>query len=47
MEPGEKSLAVRLTLGSPAATLTEEQIEAAVATVVQQLQTDVQARLRA
>jgi phenylalanyl-tRNA synthetase beta chain len=47
MEPGEKSLAVRLTLGSPAATLTEEQIEAAVATVVQQLQIDVQARLRA
>jgi phenylalanyl-tRNA synthetase beta chain len=47
MEQGEKSLAVRLTLGSAAATLTEEQIEAAVAAVVQQLQTDVQARLRA
>jgi phenylalanyl-tRNA synthetase beta chain len=47
MEPGEKSLAVRLTLGSPAATLTEEQIESAVAAVVQQLQTDLHARLRA
>ncbi|MGA8513147.1 MAG: phenylalanine--tRNA ligase subunit beta, partial [Burkholderiaceae bacterium] len=47
MEPGEKSLAVRLTLGSPAATLTEEQIESAVAAVVQQMQTTLQARLRA
>ena len=42
----EKSLAVRLTLNSNEATLTEPQIEAAVAAVVQQLQTSLQARLR-
>jgi phenylalanyl-tRNA synthetase beta chain len=42
----EKSLAVRLTLNSDEATLTEMQIEAAVGAVVQQLQTDLQARLR-
>ena len=47
MESGEKSLAVRLTLGSAAATLTEEQIESAVAAVVAQLQADLGARLRA
>jgi phenylalanyl-tRNA synthetase beta chain len=47
MEQGEKSLAVRLTLASHAATLTDEQIEAAVAAVLAQLQTDVGARLRA
>jgi phenylalanyl-tRNA synthetase beta chain len=47
IDQGEKSLAVRLTLGSAAATLTEEQIESAVAAVVKQLQSDVQARLRA
>ena len=33
--PADRSLAVRLTLNSDEATLTEEQIEAAVAAVVQ------------
>jgi phenylalanyl-tRNA synthetase beta chain len=47
MEPGEKSLAVRLTLASPQATLTEEQIEATVAAVLIQLQQDLGGRLRA
>jgi phenylalanyl-tRNA synthetase beta chain len=47
MEQGEKSLAVRLTLGSADATLTEAQIEAVVAAVLQQLQNDVGGRLRA
>jgi phenylalanyl-tRNA synthetase beta chain len=47
MEQGEKSLAVRLTLGSLDATLTEEQIESAVAAVLAQLQKDVGGRLRA
>jgi phenylalanyl-tRNA synthetase beta chain len=47
MEQGEKSLAVRLTLGSMEATLTEEQIEQAVAAVLKQLQQDLGARLRA
>jgi phenylalanyl-tRNA synthetase beta chain len=47
MEPGEKSLAVRLTLASLEATLTEEQIETAVAAVLEQLRTDLGARLRA
>jgi phenylalanyl-tRNA synthetase beta chain len=47
MEQGEKSLAVRLTLGSADATLTEAQIEAAVAAVLAQLQTNVGGRLRA
>jgi phenylalanyl-tRNA synthetase beta chain len=47
IEQGEKSLAVRLRLASQDATLTEDQIEAAVAAVVQQLQVDVGARLRA
>ncbi len=47
MEQGEKSLAVRLTLGSLDATLTEEQIEAAVAAVLAQLHQDVGGRLRA
>ncbi len=47
MQQGEKSLAVRLTLSSPDATLTEQQIEAAVAAVLVQLQSDVGGRLRA
>jgi phenylalanyl-tRNA synthetase beta chain len=47
MEQGEKSLAVRLTLASLEATLTEEQIEATVAAVLRQLQQDLGARLRA
>ena len=46
MEQGEKSLAVRLTLESAEATLTEIQIEAAVAAVLAQLQTSVGARQR-
>jgi phenylalanyl-tRNA synthetase beta chain len=44
---GEKSLAVRLTLQDDAATLTETQIETAVAAVVAQVQKDLAARLRA
>ncbi len=44
---GEKSLAVRLTLNSDEATLTEEQIAAAVQAVVEQLARQVGARLRA
>ena len=43
----EKSLAVRLTLNSTEATLTEEQIELAVAAVVHSLVTGVAARQRA
>ncbi|GAB3492672.1 phenylalanine--tRNA ligase subunit beta [Curvibacter fontanus] len=44
---GEKSLAVRLTLNSDEATLTEEQIEASVQAVLATLQKQVSARLRA
>ena len=44
---GEKSLAVRLTLNSDEATLTEEQIEATVQAVLATLQAQVGARLRA
>jgi phenylalanyl-tRNA synthetase beta chain len=44
---GEKSLAVRLTLNSADASLTELQIEAAVQSVVKQLVTQLGARLRA
>ena len=47
MAEGEKSLAVRLTLGSMEATLTEAQIEAAVQAVLAALQTRVAAKLRA
>jgi phenylalanyl-tRNA synthetase beta chain len=43
---GEKSLAVRLTLHSDEATLTDAQIEAAMAAVLEQLTTQVAARLR-
>jgi phenylalanyl-tRNA synthetase beta chain len=43
---GEKSLAVRLTLNSETATLTEEQIEAAVQTVLSELVDKLGARLR-
>ena len=46
MASGEKSLAVRLTLESQQATLTEAQIEATVAAVLAQLQSSVGARLR-
>jgi phenylalanyl-tRNA synthetase beta chain len=47
MELGEKSLAVRLVLGSDDATLTDEQIEATVKAVLESLRSQVQARLRA
>ncbi|KAB2896983.1 MAG: phenylalanine--tRNA ligase subunit beta, partial [Burkholderiaceae bacterium] len=43
---GEKSLAVRLTLGSDTATLTESEIESAVQAVVAQLTARTGARLR-
>ncbi len=42
----EKSLAVRLTLNSDAATLTDEEIEQAVKSVLGQLATDLGARQR-
>ncbi|HEY0201147.1 MAG TPA: phenylalanine--tRNA ligase subunit beta, partial [Burkholderiaceae bacterium] len=45
--PGEKSLAVRLTLNGNDAPLTEEQIEAATQAVVQRLGSYLGARLRA
>ena len=47
MQLGEKSLAVRLVLGSDDATLTDEQIEAAVKAVLDNLGSSLQARLRA
>ena len=47
MAMDEKSLAVRLTLNSDEATLTEPQIEAVVQAVLSQLSTQVGARLRA
>ncbi|MGH8848731.1 MAG: hypothetical protein ACREXQ_16020 [Polaromonas sp.] len=47
MQLGEKSLAVRLVLSSDAATLTDEDIEAAVQAVLATLQGQLQARLRA
>ncbi|MDP1742936.1 phenylalanine--tRNA ligase subunit beta [Polaromonas sp.] len=47
MQLGEKSLAVRLVLGSDDATLTDEQIEAAIKAVLENLGSTVQARLRA
>jgi len=43
---GEKSLAVRLTLGSPDATLTDAQIDAAMNAVVSHLSGALGARLR-
>jgi phenylalanyl-tRNA synthetase beta chain len=43
---GEKSLAVRLTLGSEEASLTEVQIEAAMSAVVAHLTQQLSARLR-
>lgn len=46
MQAGEKSLAVRLLLSSQTATLTEEVIEGVVQSVVNHLQTVLQARLR-
>lgn len=47
MQLGEKSLAVRLVLSSDAATLTDESIEAAIQAVLANLQSQLQARLRA
>ncbi len=47
MQVGEKSLAVRLTLSSSTATLTDPMIEVVVQSVVTYLQTTLQARLRA
>ena len=44
--PGEKSLAVRLTLHNDEATLTDPQIEAAIATVLAQVVQDLGARQR-
>ena len=46
-QPAEKSLAVRLTLNSDAATLTDDDIERAVQAVLGQLATDLGARQRA
>jgi phenylalanyl-tRNA synthetase beta chain len=42
----EKSMAVRLTLGSAEATLTEEQIDGAVKSVIDSIATRVAGRLR-
>ena len=47
LQEGEKSLAVRLTLNSDEATLTEEQIEASVQAVLKSIAGAVGARLRA
>ena len=47
LAPGEKSLAVRLTLNSDNATLTDEQIESAVQAVLQELTGKLGARQRA
>ena len=46
MQAGEKSLAVRLTLASADATLTDEQIESAVRTVVERIASQLGGRLR-
>lgn len=47
MQLGEKSLAVRLVLGSDDATLTDEQIEQVIKAVLENLGSSLQARLRA
>ncbi|RYX91398.1 MAG: phenylalanine--tRNA ligase subunit beta [Comamonadaceae bacterium] len=46
LQPGEKSLAVRLVLSSDAATLTDEAIDSAVQAIIASLQARVKARLR-
>ena len=46
LHAGEKSLAVRLTLASTEATLTDDQIEAAVRAVVERIAADLGGRLR-
>jgi len=47
LEPGQKSLAVRLTLQNDEATLTDAEIDAAVSAIVRQTEQDLGARLRA
>jgi phenylalanyl-tRNA synthetase beta chain len=47
LEPGERSLAIRLELLDPVATLTDERIEAAVAAAVSRAASTCGARLRA
>jgi phenylalanyl-tRNA synthetase beta chain len=47
LNPGEKSLAVRLQLSDEQATLTDEQIDTAVSAILAKLVSDVGARLRA
>ena len=47
MQLDEKSVALRLVLSSDAATLTDEEIDAAVQAVLTKLQNELQARLRA
>jgi phenylalanyl-tRNA synthetase beta chain len=47
MQAGDKSWALRLTLGSFEATLQDEQIDAAVAAVLRALGKDLGARQRA
>lgn len=46
LQAGEKSLAVRLTLASPEATLTDDQIESAVGAVVERIALALGGRLR-
>lgn len=46
LQAGEKSLAVRLTLASADATLTDDQIEAAVRAIVERITTELGGRLR-
>ena len=46
LQPGEKSLAVRLTLASADATLTDDQIESAVRSVVERIASQLGGRLR-
>ncbi|RYE57707.1 MAG: phenylalanine--tRNA ligase subunit beta, partial [Hyphomicrobiales bacterium] len=46
LAPGEKSMAVRLSFQSDAATLTDEQIEPAVRAIVDRLGAQLGARLR-
>jgi phenylalanyl-tRNA synthetase beta chain len=47
LNPGEKSLTVRLQLSDEQATLTDEQIDTAVSAILAKLVSDVGARLRA
>ena len=47
LEPGHKSLAVRLTLQNDEATLTDAEIDAVVSAILRQTEQDLGARLRA